>query len=138
MHEKFVLKDDILDTMTNSKTKLTSVESPKILLDFFNEMRFGVTCLRKNIFREKTLRSYLNPRLSSQDLFSRDAALKPSGYLQILMNFLIVDAKDCSKKTEIVNDRKRGGSKSYVIIDDFFSTVDKFLDPKCISIKQYR
>ena len=127
--KQFELKGDFLEMITNSKfnVDLASLADKKLMYDFAKEMHFDPKALDKKSVRDRKLIKLLN---------SPGSMVSASGISKTI--FLPSDPNELCDRLRLLLQEKQAGNNSDIINQEIVAIVDKLLENKCISKKEYK
>ena len=128
-NKQFELKGDLLEMVTNSKfnVDLASLSDKKLMYDFAKEMRFDLNAPGNKSTRDRKLIKLL---------ISPGLMVSASGISKTI--FLSSDANELCDRLKLLLQEKHAGNISDIIDQEIVAIVDKFLEYKCITKKQYK
>ena len=127
--KEFELTGDLLKMKTNSKynVDLASLADKKLMYGFAREMHFDLKAVGKKSTGDRTLIKLLN---------SPGLMVSASGVSKTI--FLSSDPNELYDRLKLLLQEKHAGNNSDIINDEIFAIVDKLLEYRCISKKQYK
>ena len=128
-NNQFELKGDLLKMITNSKFNVdhASLADKKLMYDFAKEMHFDLKAQGKKSTRDRTLLKLLK---------SPGLIVSASGVSKTI--FLSSDPDELCDRLKLLLQEKQAGNNSDIIINEIVVIVDRLLEYKCISKKQYK
>ena len=127
--KEFELKGDLLKMITNKNynVDLASLSDKKLMYDFAKEMHFDVKKIGNKSIRDRTLIKLIK---------SPGLMVSASGVSKTI--FLSSDPDELCNRLKLLLQEKHGGNNSNLIDEEIVAIVDKLLEYKCISKKQYK
>ena len=126
-NKQFELTGDLLEIITNKdyNVDLASLTDRTLMYDFAKEMNFDSKAVGKKSTRDKTLIKLL-----------KSPAIIAFGFSKTII--LSSDPNELCDRMRLLLQEKHAGKNSDIINDEIFVIVDRLLEYKCISKKQYK